>query len=80
MRTLARTVPAPVIALGLVCLFLAPLDAQWEPWPTKNVPRTADGKVDMNAPARRTPDGKSTSRASGCPRTRSSICSTSPPT
>ena len=24
----------------------------------KNVPRTADGKVDLNAPPQRTPDGK----------------------
>ena len=32
--------------------------AQWEPYPWKNVPRTADGKVDLKAPPRRTPDGK----------------------
>ena len=31
--------------------------AQWDPFPMKNVPRTADGKVDLKAPARRTPDG-----------------------
>ena len=31
--------------------------AQWEPYPWKNVPRTPDGKVDLNAPARRTADG-----------------------
>ena len=36
----------------------APAQAQWDPYPMKNVPRTADGKVDLNAPARRTPDGK----------------------
>jgi hypothetical protein len=34
------------------------LDAQWEPYPWKNMPRTPDGRVDMNAPARRTADGK----------------------
>jgi hypothetical protein len=28
--------------------------AQWDPYPWKRVPRTADGKVDMNAPAVRT--------------------------
>jgi len=32
--------------------------AQWEPWPLKNVPRLADGKVDMNAPAPKASDGK----------------------
>jgi hypothetical protein len=32
--------------------------AQWDPYPLKNVPRTADGKVDLNAPTRKTPDGK----------------------
>jgi hypothetical protein len=31
--------------------------AQWDPWPMKNVPRLADGKVDLKAPARRMPDG-----------------------
>jgi hypothetical protein len=36
----------------------APAAAQWDPYPSKNVPRTADGKVDVNAPARRTADGK----------------------
>lgn len=33
-------------------------EAQWDPYPQKNVPRTADGKVDLNAPTRRTADGK----------------------
>src|SRR5580700_10545720 len=32
--------------------------AQWDPYPWKRVPRTADGKVDLNAPAQRTPYGK----------------------
>lgn len=32
--------------------------AQWDPYPAKNVPRTSDGKVDLKAPARRTPYGK----------------------
>jgi hypothetical protein len=32
--------------------------AQWEPYPWKNMPRTPDGKVDLNAPTRRTADGK----------------------
>jgi len=48
----------PVVAAGLVWICAAPLAAQWEPWPMKNVPRLANGKVDLNAPPRRTADGK----------------------
>jgi hypothetical protein len=33
-------------------------EAQWEPYPWKNMPRTADGKVDLNAPTRKAIDGK----------------------
>ena len=32
--------------------------AQWDPFPNKNMPRLPDGKVDLNAPARTTADGK----------------------
>src|SRR5215471_1889653 len=32
--------------------------AQWPSYPISGAPRTADGKVDMTAPAPRTPDGK----------------------
>ena len=32
--------------------------AQWPPYPTAKVPKTASGKPDMNGPAPRTPDGK----------------------
>jgi hypothetical protein len=32
--------------------------AQWDPYPWKHVPRTPDGKVDMNAPPARTSYGK----------------------
>ena len=35
-----------------------PAAAQWPSYPWKNMPRTADGKVDMNAPPRRTAEGK----------------------
>lgn len=31
---------------------------QWDPYPWKRVPRTPDGKVDLNAPAQRTSYGK----------------------
>ena len=50
------------VRVMLVCAAVAvagtsTLDAQWDSWPSKNVPRLSDGKVDMNAPARRTADG-----------------------
>ena len=32
--------------------------AQWDPYPWKNMPRTPDGKVDLDAPTRRTAEGK----------------------
>jgi hypothetical protein len=32
--------------------------AQWDPYPQKNVPRTTDGKVDLNGAARKGVDGK----------------------
>jgi hypothetical protein len=36
----------------------ATLPAQWLKYPTAGVPRTADGKPDLSAPAPRTADGK----------------------
>jgi hypothetical protein len=41
-------------------LWLLPvsLSAQWLDWPTPGIPRTADGKPNLTAPAPRTPDGK----------------------
>ena len=45
-------------ALALVSTVTTTVSAQWEPYPWKNMPRTADGKVDLNAPARRTAEGK----------------------
>jgi hypothetical protein len=51
--------PRVILFLFLTTLVAgAPADAQWPSYPWKNVPRTADGKIDMNAPARRTADGK----------------------
>ena len=35
-----------------------PLSAQWINYPTKGLPRTADGKPNLTAPVPRTPDGK----------------------
>jgi hypothetical protein len=45
-------------AIALLC-FAAPwLSAQWVNYKIPEVPRTADGKVDLNAPAPKLPDGK----------------------
>ena len=43
-----------VLALALT----APALAQWLNLPTPGIPRTADGKPNLTAPAPRTPDGK----------------------
>ena len=51
-------------AVRVFVLFLAalatvePLTAQWIHHPTQGIPRTADGKVDLKAPAPRTADGR----------------------
>jgi hypothetical protein len=46
-------------ALALLTLLLAtPVAAQWVGYPTANVPRNADGSVNMKAPAPRLPNGK----------------------
>ena len=50
--------PGFLMALALATAAPVTIGAQWEPYPWKNMPRTADGKVDMNAPPRRTADGK----------------------
>ena len=47
-----------VLAFTLICACSAPAAAQWIKQPTSGVPRTADGKLDVSAPAPRTPDGK----------------------
>ena len=47
------------IAIALFPWLLAiPLCAQWPDFPTPGIPRTADGKPNLNAPAPRTPEGK----------------------
>lgn len=45
-------------AVAVLLIGVASASAQWDPYPAKNVPRTPDGKVDLKAPARRTPYGK----------------------
>jgi len=46
------------IALSGVFALSAPLRAQWLKYPTDGVPRLADGKPNLAAPAPRMPDGK----------------------
>jgi hypothetical protein len=53
-----RAAAGAAVASALALLATAPVTAQWDNWPMKNVPRLANGKVDLNAPPRRTPDGK----------------------
>jgi hypothetical protein len=69
-----------LIALALVTAATTTIGAQWEPYPWKNMPRTPDGKIDMNAPPRRTADGKIDLSGFWMPVERSNICSTSPRT
>src|SRR5262245_6887307 len=51
---------ARILLLVLAIMWAAPSTAiaQWDPYPWKNMPRTPDGKVDLNAPPRKTADGK----------------------
>ena len=42
----------------LLMLFVGPLSAQWIHQPTPGIPRTADGKPNLSAPAPRAADGK----------------------
>ena len=42
---------------GLLMAFALPAAAQWPDFPTRNVPRTADGEPDLQAPAPRTTSG-----------------------
>jgi len=49
-----------LLAVGTAALLAAlalPAEAQWPDYPTRNVPRTPDGAVDVTAPAPRTADG-----------------------
>jgi len=45
-------------AILLSAVTTTPLAAQWLTYPTPGMPRTADGKPNLAAPAPRTPDGK----------------------
>ena len=45
-------------AMAAAAIFAVPLAAQWLNYPTPGLPRTADGKPNLSAPAPRTADGK----------------------
>ena len=45
-------------SLFLVLLLVVPASAQWLKYPTPGIPRTADGKPNLNAPVPKAPDGK----------------------
>ena len=46
-----------IVATAVLCAMAHAADAQWPSYPWKNMPRTADGKIDLKAPPRRLPDG-----------------------
>ena len=50
--------PIIVVCVMVVLASGATIDAQWLNYPTRGVPRTADGKPDLSAAAPRTADGK----------------------
>jgi len=53
-----RAMNGVCVALALVALATAAPAAQWLKQPTQGIPRTADGKANLTAPAPRLPDGK----------------------
>jgi len=57
-RTIAGTVRISLAVLTIIGAVASTAQAQWDPYPWKNMPRTADGKVNMDAPPRKTADGK----------------------
>src|SRR5438132_5415146 len=48
----------PVLFAILLFAMTTPLAAQWLTYPTPGIPRTADGKPNLTAPAPRTAEGK----------------------
>jgi hypothetical protein len=46
------------VAIGITLGIAVPVSAQWLDLPSAGIPRTADGKPNLAAPAPRTPDGK----------------------
>ena len=57
MKTMSASIRT-LMVVAVASTFALPAAAQWAQQPWKNVPRTADGKIDLKAPPRRTADGK----------------------
>jgi hypothetical protein len=55
---LKNALRSPTAQVVLALTLAVAAHAQWEPYPWKHVPRTPDGKVDLNAPTQRTSYGK----------------------
>ena len=55
MQTIHKTIVGVIAIIVAVSVTVA---AQWPSYPTPGVPRTADGKPNLEAPTPRTPDGK----------------------
>ena len=49
---------AVAVAVAAALAMTATLDAQWLNYPTRGVPRSADGKPNLSAPAPRALDGR----------------------
>jgi hypothetical protein len=58
LRRRLYTAMIPTAVLAVLSAMSAPADAQWFDVHTPNVPRLPDGKVNVNAPAPHTKDGK----------------------
>ena len=52
-----KTLCALCVSVAASVFAVAPVYAQWPTYATKNVPRTADGKPNLEAPAPRAADG-----------------------
>lgn len=46
-----------IFIVAILLMATSPLSAQWFDWSNPNIPRTAEGRVDMSAPAPRSSDG-----------------------
>src|SRR5438046_1042779 len=57
-RNICQAARAAALAFLLYTQVSTQAPAQWLNYPTPGIPRTADGKPNLSAPAPRTPDGK----------------------
>jgi len=52
-----KTCLKAALVVAMLATISSPLSAQWQPYPTPNVPRTADGEPDLEGPTPRAADG-----------------------